>query len=427
MYSRVILSFLLFGSFLNAASVKELFYEGDIVTIEEEKYPENKIYPNGQKLLYTGYNCFERHLKLGFTAVGPYYAELPLKTLETRLKTGSARMVNVGPPTRYVGLPSDPLERELLHEKIKKRVQLACKYKNVIAWSLHPEELLFYNKSQLAMFNYIAKTIRKYDTLKRPIFCYHSNNRNVDWLVTAAKHTEMMCKGAYRTGTVFVRESTLTCLATLPKVKSKNEIQKTAIPALVLSASGLTSDESIRKVRHDVYLSLITGAHGVMIWSLHPRKGYDKRHYNDKINAHVQCLKELHTDQKLSRVLLFGKRKGDLELKELTPSKLDSKAIATYSKTTAGRTRIKELLKRPGFYSKSDWTSSEYSLEGYRYLFIVNSSKESKDFTVSNFPKESKILDVFKGEYIGFEAKLKENITISLPSFGVTCLRLEAK
>src|SRR5262249_43070419 len=123
-------------------------------------------------------------------------------------------------------------------------------------------------------------------------------------------------------------------------------------------------DAQIRDwVRHDVYLGLCSGARGVLIWSLYPRKDV-RRTWQLWYDAYAECARELNGRRRLSQVFLFGERRSDLKVtlvKGSATSRFELGGDAEPT-TTSEAERAKRDIKLPS------WTSAEFASDDGRWL-----------------------------------------------------------
>ena len=139
-------------------------------------------------------------------------------------------------------------------------------------------------------------------------------------------------------------------------------------------------------VRHDVYLSLVSGAKGVVVFSLAERPGFTahKRYFD----AYAAVASELTGERKLGELFLFGKRMDALKIRTLSgPVTL---AVDT------GINNKRDPREYPAV------ATAEIGYRDIRALFLVNSAKGgSVKLQIEGLPAEkTEIIDLFSGQTV---------------------------
>jgi hypothetical protein len=107
---------------------------------------------------------------------------------------------------------------------------------------------------------------------------------------------------------------------------------------------------------HDVYLSLLTGAKGIIVFSGWSKRRGFKEHFDDFYAGYASAAKELNGDLKLSHVFLYGEEKGGINI-----SVIDGPKSQQFN-----------YQDEPHIYPTI--SSKHFLHDGKHYLFIVNSA-----------------------------------------------------
>jgi len=143
--------------------------------------------------------------------------------------------------------------------------------------------------------------------------------------------------------------------------------------------------------RHDVYLSLITGAKGILIYSGWNNRAGFKKHFQNFYDGYIATAKELNGTADLGSVFLRGK-------------KTESVSISIVDGPTVQSFAIKEqVLEYPTV------SSAEYSLGGQNYLFIVNSAESGVTLKLNGLPQDQDIFNAFTGDKAAIAETTKLN------------------
>ena len=164
-------------------------------------------------------------------------------------------------------------------------------------------------------------------------------------------------------------------------------------------------------MRHDVYLSLVSGAKGVVVFSLAKRPGFDA--YDRYFDAYAQIARELAGEKKLGELFLFGKRLDRLKVEVVS----GPAAVAV----DVGINNKKDVREYPSV------AFAEIGYRDRRTLFLVNSAPEAAvKVRVSGLPEgKVGVADLISGrnavtvDHGGFEVELQP--------YEVKCLRFVAE
>lgn len=232
-----------------------------------------------------------------------------------------------------------------------------------------PEELRYWRKNEIAYLEVAADAIRQADPLKRPVWMYDPGHRDAAGLAHTVKHLDICGKGMY-TNYSGQRENRVWVRWTVEQeIKAIEQANRSAIPIAVPEMFQQPPEELLpmipRWVRHDVYLSLMSGAKGIVVFSgwRRPKFSAFDRYYE----AYAQCIRELNGPLHLGQVFLFGERRHDIRVR-----------------VVRGPSRIATAHKEPvGFPPVAVF---DVAYEKDRYLFLANSSNEPVRVDVQGLP-----------------------------------------
>ena len=220
----------------------------------------------------------------GFTWAGPFYPrelELSPDRLETAADAGLGALVPIG--FHREPIPADP------ERAIADAVAVHVANDTVAAWYLVPEELSSGVPEQLDYLEVAARTIRAADPSGRPILGYQPNARIARDLKPIARHLDLLAKGTYvnysghRVQRAWVRWS----------VEQMADMSSQPLAALEMfqDPPDASAADIERWVRHDVLLSLLSGARGVLVFSGWRRPDFDR--YDDYLAAYMKVVAEV--------------------------------------------------------------------------------------------------------------------------------------
>jgi hypothetical protein len=309
----------------------------------------------------------------------------------------------------------------VLQSEIQKQVRALADKKEIAWWAVTPEELRPWRKPEMDYLKNVCHAIRQNDPLHRPIYLYNPNHRDAQTLAPIAQQVDVVAKGAYVNSVGRKRERAWVQWSVEQEIAAIRAAGRPgAIPLLnpeLCADPDPAEDKEIRAwVRHDVYLGLATGAKGLLIWSLYPRKEV-QRTWQLWYDAYAECGRELNGPRGLAQIFLFGQHKTDLKIHQLAgetmvPINLGGKAEIG---TTSDPERASRQLKVPA------WASAEFAYGGSRWLFLINSGNSASRFVVSGWPNGSRAEDAFAGAAILL--KDNEGLPASLPANGVFAIR----
>jgi hypothetical protein len=268
----------------------------------------------------------------------------------------------------------------------------------------------------------VCDSIREDDPLHRPIYLYNPNHRNAQTLAPIARQVDVVAKGSYVNLTgrkhqrAWVRWSVEQEIAAIQTAGRPG-----AIPLLnpeLCQDPDPAEDGQIRAwVRHDVYLGLASGAKGVLVWSLFPRREV-QRTWRLWYDAYAECGRELNGPRGLAQVFLFGERRSDLTIRQIAGEA--SVSLGLGGKVEAGTTSAQERAARQ--IKIPAWTAAEFAYQDSRWLFLINSANSPGRFVISGWPAGSQAQDAFTGRRVSLSEA--EGLPVHLAGDEVVGLRL---
>ena len=380
---------LLFAGLLTGAAL--LGNAADFFRTDEDPgkdLPADKIYPQGRIFPYTGFQ--PRNVAMlkdaGFTMAGPGYGRKHIIVLSNEAKKLNFPFVYT---IAAEGITKENLANhaKIDWEKIRKDVarqvkDAAASYPNIAWWYLQPEELRFWRPNEYRYLKEVYETIRNSDPLKRPVWMYNPNHYDLSALQKYVPYMDIMGKGMYTSHSGNREQRSWGRWSSENQVRAIQECKSDAVPICVPEMFEEHPVALVGKyVRHDVFLSLICGSKGVVIFSIAERPSMSKAVHQAYLNAYSKVAKELKL---LGEVFLFGLDRRDL--KGVFVSGPSEQNI-----TLAGRP--KKRIACPTM------TYCEKLTKSGRYLFAVNSAETPLVFRFEKLPV-ARILDALTNREI---------------------------
>ncbi len=362
--------------------------------------PPDKVYPQGRIFPMTMFSvggisggkapekdlqaALKRYKAYGFTMMGPQY-ELNDRILDDAKAQGLKVLYTVGMPLKFHAKPPPEFTAQDVEKAIKTQVLKVARDPQIGWWYLQPEELRYWRKNEMMYLETAADTIRRTDPLKRPVWMYDPGHRVAEGLSHTAKRLDLCGKGLYtnysgqRDSRIWVRWSIE------QEIEGIKQSGASAIPIAVPEMFQQPDPEHLvmipKWVRHDVYLSLVAGAKGVVVFSLRKRPKFAA--HEAYYSAYGQVARELCQTPGLGQVFLFGERRKDIRVEVLE----GPKQIAPKEGTGGIRPPARKYLPA---------SILDVAHKTGRYLFTVNSANVPVRIRVKGLPDE-KILgeDVF--------------------------------
>jgi len=375
-----------------------------------QQLPPDKLYPQGRLFPFGffGPNA-ERDKAAGCTYLGPYQTE---RNVEQARECGLRCTYTIEIDMDFHGKPLE-LTPDEIRERIRRQVEKGRDHPEVAWWYLKPEELRFWRANEMTYLEVAARTIHENDPLKRPVWMYEPNHRDAGAMAKIVKHLDLCGKGLYtnysgqRDSRVWVRWSIE------QEVEAVRQANPKAVPIAVPEMFQQPPDELLpmipRWVRHDVYLSLVCGAKGVVVFSGGKRKGFPA--HAAYYEAYAGCGRELNGPLALGQVFLFGQRRNDLKVVQLS----GPKSLGLSGRAGEG--------PKPPRYPPLAWLDAAYGT--HRYLFLVNSANEPVRAEVRGLPSKAiKAQDLFAPDTPASD--VRDKMPLSLEPLEVKAFRFQA-
>lgn len=341
------------------------------------------FYPNGNSstLLFSFYSLEEPQLseahKHGVSAVGPYYGRKGLdKDLEKARVAQLPLLYAIGPKIDFLDTATPDIAAAL--SQLKVEVARGVEKPEIGAWALSTEELRHWRPAEMQWLQQATAIIRDKDPLHRPIFMYEPNHRSSADLIKTSQYLDFVAKGTYANHVGMQHKRTWVRWSVEQAVKAADQSSSIPVAVLWMARDQQTPEDiaAIRKwTRHDVYLSLVTGAKGIIVWSGFNRRPGFRRHFRDFYEGYLSAARELNIDPGLGRVFLRGIAETDV-----TASVTRGPATQRFS------------------YRKKQYTYPTISIKQLRlgnqhYLFVVNSANEACRVQLAGLPNNRSILN----------------------------------
>jgi hypothetical protein len=350
--------------------------------------PEN-IYPAGRRFLMTLYSVESPdilNLKAdNYTAIGPYYG-VQGNVLNNAQAAGLPAFYAVGEQVDFDApgfvMPSD----SHIIAMVTAQVNAVAQNPNILGWYALPEEIRWWRSNEVHYLRLVCDTARAVDPYHRPVWTYEANNRDAASLQNTLVFQDYCGKGmytnysGYKDSRIYCRWSTEQELIAIQNVRPN---------AIALALVEMFQDPPSNEVplipawaRHDTYLSLVTGAKGVVIYSGFRRAGFTC--FDNYYNAYAQIAEELNGPLNLGQVFLFGQKRPE---------------IRTTVTTGPSTVTMQDFGGATVYYNSVSSLSAAHgtnSIGSDRYLFLVNSANSPVTVRVSGLPT-AKILrqDIF--------------------------------
>lgn len=365
--------------------------------------PADKLYPAGSRFLFSFYSVagghpgsdlaeeqvqkiYREYTAAGFNVVGPQYS-LKDRSLEDAKQHKFGVVYTVGLSKREFRATDDKtLPEEEIYRRVYEQVKALADNPTIVMWDLVPEELRPWRKREMMFLEVAARAIRDADNLKRPIYHYAPGHFAANSLKMIAPHVDLLGKGMY-TNYSSHKNNRVWCRWTIEEeIAAIKESGSDAIPIAIPEMFQQPEPDELKLipawVAHDVYLSLISGARGVLVFSLRQRDGFDA--WEEYYKAYQQVGDELLGDLGLAQVLLFGEARNELDVEIF-----EGPETVEFVFPSAN---VREPLSYPSVHFR------ELMYGDTLYLFAVNSANDPVQAVVSGFPYDSAEAVVLRGE-----------------------------
>ena len=372
-----------------------------------------------------------RDLQSGFTVAGPVYGPQEAY-LDLCIKNQWPVVAQVPSDVHFVGAGSR--KKQDIDAAIKGAEAFVAKYagnKEILWWSVLPEELRPWIPAEMAYLRRMTQAIRAKDPLKRPIFLYNPNLRSARTLLPIARQVDILGKGCYVNWTgrknrrQWVRMSTeaeveAAAIASKPIRGVKRQVTPILLPELCANPPKAEYEMIEPWVRHDVYLGLCSGAKGVMIWSLFPRPNV-KDSWKLWYDAYARCAREIGDERRLGEVFLFGAPRDDIRLTTTAEPKAEPDPAVPAANSEDRTTSDEERQVRPT--GDVSVTFRNIAFGKRRYFFVVNSRGTPREFKTAGWPGNTR----FSNAFTGADLTAADVVSFTLPAWGVAGFVAEAE
>ncbi len=341
--------------------------------------------PHWQTLLFGIYSLNQPELgsaqQDGYTAVGPYHRNSP-KSLNSAQQSGLPLIYRVGPKVDFTN--SDEILRQQQLLALAEEVAANSQKSGISIWYLANEELRFWREDEIQWLEQATATIRENDPYKRPIMMYEPNHRNAPGLQETSQFLDFVSKGAYANHVGMEHKRSWIRFNVEQTVAAARATDQT--PVAVLWMARDQKKDNIQFIhdwaRHDVYLSLITGAKGIMIWSGSNRRQGFSKHFEGFYKGYASAAQELNGPQDLAKFFLFGEPQSSVHALVVDGPKEQS------------------FKYRDKTYNYPSLSSRQYVYKGQNYFFMVNSSDQTIRTYITGIPTTTDVYNVFSKKII---------------------------
>jgi hypothetical protein len=209
---------------------------------------------------------------------------------------------------------------------------------------------------------------------------YEPNHRDAKALQQTSRHLDYVTKSAYANYVDQKRSRTWIRWSVEQAVIAAKNTQTTPLVVLWM-AQDQDNPDDIRDIpawtRHDVYLSLITGAKGIIVFSGWRGRAGFQNHFDKFYDGYISAAKELNGSKQLAAIFLSGTPRNDISI-----------AVTSGPEKQAFIYRDKRHI-----YPTVSWLHTVYN--GKNYLFIVNSANEQVRIALNGISDEQKLINVF--------------------------------
>lgn len=377
--------------------------------------PTDELYPRGRRMLFSLYSVVSPQLARmkadGFTCIGPYYGDQTRsEVLKKAHAAGLKCFYRVGKAVPFVRNPKYvmPSEDEL-REVATQQVKAVCADRSLAIWYVANEELRFWRPDEMRWLRVTTEAIRAADPLKRPIMMYDPNHRTAGALAHTVRYLDFCSKGMYANSAGFKNNRIWIRWSVEQELEAIRRANPRAVPVAVLWMARDPADPQEDRLipawtRHDVYLSLVSGAKGIVIWSGWNRRRGFQRTFEKYYEGYASAARELNGPRGLAEVLLFGEARNDLTLDVLSgPAQL-----------------VVDYQNQHKVYSPLTTRNVAYGTT--RYFFVVNSANEPVRARLTGLPGvPTRVENLLDAENVRTAAG---GFTFELPPLGVACYKL---
>lgn len=267
-----------------------------------------------------------------------------------------------------------------LADEISAQVQAAASEPGIAFWHLKPGEIRHKDAWEKEYLITASKAIGRHDPLKRPVWIYLPPEASTASLSHVAPWVGYLGKALAADGVVMNSSRIWFRWAMERATEAIHETDAEATPVAVPVCPVAPSPDEVARfpttVRHDLYLSLVTGAKGIISASPEPQPEASAREaYQNATMAVARDLLEPAPGpdlQKLGDLFLYGERRDELEVDIVD-----------------GPTEVEVLYPRGGVVKPMAYKTVSHLDLAYgkdRYLVLVNSAQEPVTLMVGGMP-----------------------------------------
>ncbi len=360
--------------------------------------PEGRVYPQGRIFPFSGFapSDLARAAQAGYTMVGPAYSDYQLANLREGAERENLFMIwPLRPEADGAVLSKQRLDAGNFDpapywKNLARQVRENAGNRRIAWWYLMPEELRPWRTNDMEFLKGALHEIRANDPEKRPVWLYLPNHYTREQMRVFAENLDVIGKGMYpvqlgkENDRVWCRWSTEAETGAI--LDAGSGALPIAVPEMFKQPGEAQLAVLEKLVRHDIYLSLVAGAKGVVVFSLAERPGFPA--HNRYFEAYAGVARELTEGKKLGDLFLFGQRLSEATLE-----------------TLAGPATLSVDAGINGNASVHEYPAVAFAEIGFRdthALFLVNSSREeSVKLRIGNLPSDAAAADLFTGEKAG--------------------------
>lgn len=369
----------------------------------------------------------ERVVEEGFTLAGPYYdyawqglqhvhqaAEAGLKFTYQLRAHPSLNGVGVYDRGAAIDALSDADIADYARQQVEAVLDDPVANATVARWAVTPEEVRYWSDADLRYLDITIDTIRQVEAehgvAPRPVWNYQANARTAEQLVMIGQKLDVIARGAYMT-TMEDRGPQRAGLAVWNYDQILGAAEQLGVtPQAILQlyedftdpATGTMAAEIERVIRNDMYLALVKGITSFNVFSMFENRPNLTTH-NEQFEAYGSVATDLTGELNLQRLFLAGREQDDLEI------------VATDAPQTFTYT---DLFDQEHEYSTLHF--GNYSLDGDRYVVLVNSTEATMNVSIDGLPADYMVDDLFASNS---SAGTGATYNTSLDRLGVKVLR----
>ncbi|NMA19807.1 MAG: hypothetical protein GX927_04425 [Lentisphaerae bacterium] len=367
-------------------------------------YAADKVYPSGRLFPIAGYSSPSAKLlrTMGFSVAGPVYGG------HEAMKKWAAEALTENFPVIWqfeVDYEGKPISMETLEELAKAKKQLdleqlkanarnrvaeaiAASNDNILLWAIHPEELRHWRPLEMTFLATVADEIRSADPKKRPVWMYQPGHYGYESMAKYTSILDVIGQGFYPHAGASNRVWQRMWAENLMRAAKEANRPAIAVTEMYVQPKDEELDMIPVWVHHDVWLSLIYGCEGILVFSFATRKNFDA--HGNYFFAYADVAQELNGKPKLGEVLLFGVDEKDLSF---TVTEGDKEAVYDnkYKKNDVHT------------YPTIVWRDMRHATG--RYCFAVASSATPIKAELTGLPKVPvAVFDAASGKQLGTTA-----------------------